>query len=73
MNSTAKGYLDKLGTIGILALIAAAFALAFVIWGTGDGVAFWALLLGPLGTIGVVFTALWMLGCAVVAQLANSD
>ncbi len=42
-----------------------------MIWGTGDAVSFSALMLGPLGIIGVVFTALWMLGQAVVAQLAD--
>ncbi len=71
MNDTAKSNLDGLGTIGILSLVAALVALGFTLWANGDAAVFWAIMLGPLGIVGVVFTAAWMLGNAIVNQLAH--
>jgi hypothetical protein len=73
MNDAAKSALDKLGTIGILALVGAGIAFGLVLWASGDVAGFGVLILGPLGLIGVVFTAAWLLGVAVVGQLSDDS
>lgn len=71
MNATAKKAIDTLGTVGILALVAAVIALGVVLWGPPEAALIGGLLFAPLMTLGAVFTVAWLGTMAIVEQLAQ--
>lgn len=70
MHRTAKSSLDALNAIGWLSLGFAMLALFIAAAADNDSGPIAALLVDPLLLVGIVFIAAWLLGRAIVGQLA---